>query len=140
MTTDRSVAGDTPPATNWDELAPWWRETFSNGADVEYELQILPLAESGLEGCHRILDVGTGEGQLARRLASAYPDCLVVGIDPSSAQVGNAREQGGGPVYLQGRGEFLPFAARSFDGVVCCLVIEHVDDPDSVLVEMARLV
>ena len=52
----------------WDRHANWWRETFTNGADLEYELQILPLAESHLEGAARVLDLGSGEGQLARRL------------------------------------------------------------------------
>ena len=28
----------------WERHATWWRETFTNGADLEYELQILPLA------------------------------------------------------------------------------------------------
>lgn len=133
-----SPPADIPPATDWDALAPWWRATFSNGADVEYEKQILPLAESHLTGCSRILDVGTGEGQLAR--VAAAPDALVVGADPSSAQLSNAVEQGGGPVFVRARAEALPFRDGAFDGVVCCLVIEHAEDPDGALAEMARLV
>ena len=129
-----------PPATDWDELAPWWRATFSNGADLEYEMQILPLAAAHLLGCDRILDLGTGEGQLARRLVANVPEPgLVTGIDPYSGQLANALEQGGGPVYVQARGERLPFKSGSFDGVVCCLVIEHADEPDQVLAEMARV-
>ena len=34
----------------WERHATWWRETFTNGADLEYELQILPLVASHLEG------------------------------------------------------------------------------------------
>ncbi|MGO9197998.1 MAG: class I SAM-dependent methyltransferase [Acidimicrobiales bacterium] len=129
-----------PPATDWDAIAPWWRETFSNGADLEYELQILPVAASHLAGRERILDVGTGEGQLARRLVTNVPPpALVAGIDPYFRQLANALEQGGGPVYAQARGEQLPFPAGAFDGVVCCLVIEHADDPDAVLAEMVRV-
>jgi len=63
----------------------------------------------------------------------------VVGADPFPAQLANAVGQGGGPLYVQARGENLPFARASFDGIVCCLVIEHADDPDLVLAEMARL-
>lgn len=133
------MSGGAEP-TNWDELSTWWLTTFSNGADLEYELQILPLAAAELGGCERILDLGTGEGQLARRLASAPGGPrLVVGIDPFALQVNNAVAQGGGPVYLRATGERLPFADGSFDGVCCCLVIEHADDPDAVLSEMARV-
>lgn len=125
---------------DWDSLARWWLETFSNGADVEYEAQILPLALEQLAGCRRVVDVGTGEGQLARRLSCLpSPPGLVVGLDPSAAQIENAVAQQGGPRYVRARGERLPLASGSVDGVVCCLVIEHADDQDLFLSELARL-
>ena len=34
----------------WEHHAAWWRETFTNGADLEYELQILPLADVASRG------------------------------------------------------------------------------------------
>jgi SAM-dependent methyltransferase len=133
--------GDGPPAS-WDELASWWKTTFTGGADQEYEHQILPLVVDHLAGCSRILDLGTGEGQLARRLVgegSGSAPKLVVGVDPSAGQLANAATAGGGPSYVRGRGESLPFAAASFDAVLCCLVIEHADDPDAVLADVARV-
>jgi len=70
----------------WERHAKWWRETFTNGADLEYELQILPLAQSHLEGAFRVLDLGSGEGHLARRLVRASPEReIVVGLEPSAA-------------------------------------------------------
>lgn len=127
--------------TDWDELSQWWLATFANGTDIEYDLQILPLAADELAGCRRVLDVGTGEGQLLRRLAGDRGETVVllVGVDPSAGQLGNAVEQGGGPHYLRARGERLPFASGAFDGIACCLVIEHADDAEAVLDEMARL-
>jgi SAM-dependent methyltransferase len=141
---------------DWDELAPWWRETFTHGADLEYEYQILPLAAEHMAGRRRLLDLGTGEGQLARRLmtgaeapgsAGATPEPsgaggspeIVVGLDSSASQLANARAEGGGPQWVRGNGESLPFANGSFDAVVCCLVIEHADDPDALLAEVARV-
>ncbi|MGH9303985.1 MAG: class I SAM-dependent methyltransferase [Acidimicrobiales bacterium] len=129
------------PAASWDDLAGWWRTTFANGADIEYELQILPLCCEELEGCAKVLDIGTGEGQLARRLAGrAGKGALVVGVDPYAAQLGSAAEQGGGVSYLRAAGESLPFRDGAFDGVVCCLVVEHADDGDLLLAEAARVV
>jgi len=111
----------------WERHAKWWRETFTNGADLEYELQILPLAQSHLDGAFRVLDLGSGEGHLARRLVRASPEReIVVGLEPSAAQLASAIDQAGGPVYVRGVGECLPFRDGSFDGVVCCLVIEQI--------------
>ncbi len=134
------AAGEVASTPTWDELAPWWRQTFTHGADAEYELQILPLAVSHMAGARHVLDLGTGEGQLARRLAGeARPPDLIVGLDVSSGQLANARAEGGGPAFVQAAGEALPFPDGSFDGVVCCLVIEHTTDPDRVLAEVARV-
>jgi len=131
----------------WERHAAWWAETFTNGADLEYELQILPLAASNLEGATRVLDLGSGEGHLARRVSNGAPaPDLVVGLEPSSAQLAGAlARQGdpgwavGRPNYVRGVGERLPFRDGSFDAVVCCLVIEHTSDPDTVLEEAVRV-
>ena len=125
----------------WDAHAAWWKATFTGGADPEYDREIVPLVRREVgEGARRVLDVGTGEGQVARALQASGPaDRRVVGIDPSGAQLAFAAGAGGGPSFVQGRGERLPFADATFDAVVCCLVIEHADDPDAVLAEMARV-
>ncbi len=124
----------------WERHATWWREMFTNGADLEYELQILPLAELHLKGAARVLDLGSGEGHLARRLVGGSPEReIVIGLEPSAAQLQSAVAQGGGPVYVRGVGERLPFRDGSFDAVVCCLVIEHSSDPDALLAEAVRV-
>ena len=133
------MSGAGPRPRDWDELAPWWKETFANGADIEYERQILPLAAALLPSGQLVLDIGTGEGQLARYLSRAREDRRVLGIDPSAAQLRNAVSQGEGPAYARAAGEALPFRSGCFDAVVCCLVIEHASDPDAVLAEAARV-
>ena len=124
----------------WEANARWWQEGFTEGADAEYTEQILPLAAQHLGGAGSVLDVGTGEGQLARlaRSAGAVP-ARVVGIDPTVAQVAEARRRGGGPAYARATAGALPFPAAGFDAVVACLVFEHIDPVDAALAEVARV-
>jgi SAM-dependent methyltransferase len=132
---------DVPPdglAEVWERHAAWWQAEFTQGADVEYEEQILPLAAEQLAGARRVLDLGCGEGQIAR-LAVAGGATEVVGIDPSAAQIGEASRRGGGVRYVRGGAERLPFPAASFDVVVTCLVLEHVPDLDAAVGEVARV-
>jgi SAM-dependent methyltransferase len=121
----------------WEINAGWWQEGFSAGADPEYEEQIIPMVAERLVGRHRLLDVGTGEGQLAR--VGAGLGISVVGVDPTWAQTEVAAQRGGGPVYARAEAAALPFADASFDGVLACLVFEHIAAVDQAISEVARV-
>jgi SAM-dependent methyltransferase len=131
------VSEPTVEPTPWDRHAGWWQREFTAGADPEYEEQILPLIERHLAGARRLLDVGTGEGQVARRLAAAGAE--VVGVDPTAAQLATARRRAGGPRYVRAAAEHLPCRTESFDAVVMCLVLEHLDPFEPALEEIARV-
>ena len=122
----------------WEAHSGWWQDGFTDGADPEYEEQILPIAANLLSGYDRILDVGTGEGQVAR-LAAAQGSSLVAGIDPTANQVAVAAERAGGPVYARSGADALPFADEAFDAVVACLVFEHIEAVDAAIDEVARV-
>jgi len=126
------------PAHLWEEQAEWWQEGFTEGADEEYVEQIMPLAARWLDGHDRVLDVGTGEGQIARQCV-ARGATTVIGVDPTRAQIAAAASRGGGPRYARGGAHALPFAAEVFDAVVACLVFEHVTAVDDALAEVARV-
>lgn len=121
----------------WEANAGWWQAACTDGADVEYEEQILPLVARHLAGARRIADVGCGEGQVARRLASA--GAFVVGVEPAAAQLRVARERGGGPVYVRAPADALPLPDAAVDAAVICLALEHVDAFEQALAEAARV-
>lgn len=121
----------------WEANAGWWQAACTDGADVEYDAQILPLVAEHLAGARWVLDVGCGEGQVARHLAGA--GARVVGVDPTAAQLAVARDRAGGPVYARAGADALPFRDGSFDAVVICLALEHVDDFERALAEAARV-
>jgi SAM-dependent methyltransferase len=127
-----------PRSDLWETHAEWWQDGFTGGADAEYTEQILPLARRHLAGAAEVLDVGTGEGQIAR-LAVADGATRVVGVDPTWAQVLEARDRAGGPVYARGGAAALPFPDERFDAVIACLVFEHITDVDAAIGEVARV-
>ena len=122
----------------WEAHAQWWQEGFTEGADPEYVEQILPMAVEHLAGAASVLDIGTGEGQVAR-LAAAEDAQLVVGVDPSWAQLSVARARAGGPVYGRAAAAALPFPDGAFDAAVACLVFEHIEEVDAALSEVGRV-
>jgi SAM-dependent methyltransferase len=122
----------------WEQHAGWWQDGFTDGVDAEYEEQILPLAAECLAGATSVLDVGTGEGQIAR-LAVKLGAERVVGVDPTMAQLVVARERGGGVTYARANADALPFPEASFDAVVVCLVFEHIADHRPAITEIARV-
>ena len=121
----------------WDEHAQWWIDGFTDGADPEYVEQISPLAVEELAGRHKILDLGCGDGQIARALAAQGSD--VLGVDPTQLHIDVAIERGGGPRYLLGGATKIPADDETFDAVVACLVFEHIDQMDEAMTEVARV-
>jgi SAM-dependent methyltransferase len=67
-----------------------------------------------------VLDVGCGEGELARYL----PAGAWAGVDASPTMVAGAP-----PGARLGQADSLPFAAGSFGGVALLYVLYHLEDP-----------
>lgn len=129
----------TDDAELWEANAGWWQSGFTEGADAEYEEQILPWIATELRGSRHVLDVGCGEGQVGRLAAGLAGVELVAGVDPTWAQVGEASRRGGSVLYGRAAADGLPFAAGAFDAVVACLVFEHIVEVDAALSEVARV-
>ena len=79
-----------------------------------------------------VLDIGCGDGQLARALMKIRPDLKIEGVDVV------ARPKTLMPI-AQYDGITLPFADKSFDYVTIVDVLHHTDDPTIVLAEASRV-
>ncbi len=126
----------------WEDHAQWWQTNFTNGADPEYEEQIIPMAVDEVErlGIRAILDLGVGDGQISRAIRRRLANQVtVVGIDPAIMQLQSALERGGIDMLVRGEAKELPFGPESFDAVVACLVFEHVIEFELAISEVARV-
>ena len=121
----------------WERHAQWWIKGFTDGVDPEYTDQIIPIAVSELAGIKTVLDVGCGDGQIGRALSAN--GAAVVGVDPTWGQISVATERGKGPLYACASASNLPVANACCDAVLACLVFEHIDDVDSAIAEISRV-
>jgi len=95
-----------------------------------------------LSGRRRILDVGSGAGQLARHLVKyADPEARLVCLDLSPEMLRRARRRlrADRIAYLAADLTQLPFADDSFDCVTCGYVLEHLPDARLGLAELVRV-
>ncbi|HTO00023.1 MAG TPA: class I SAM-dependent methyltransferase [Microthrixaceae bacterium] len=129
------MATNTPDP--WESHAKWWQDQFTDGVDPEYTEQILPLIAENLPSEGTLLDIGSGEGQVARMAVQLGLDAI--GVDPAFTQVSVGAERAGGPRYMQGSATDLAVADTSVDAAVACLVFEHIPDVDAALAEVARV-
>lgn len=109
---------------------------------VEHALRLVRGCEQG-----RVLDIGTGPGQIVIKLAGRLPRWSFIGVDRSPGMIAQARTNlaaAAGAVEARVQfeiadGNRLPFPDRSFDLVMCNSVLHHLAEPEKLLSEMARL-
>ena len=90
-----------------------------------------------------ILDVGCGTGEISSRLAALWPRAQVTGVDLIEAHLALARARyaalGDRLRFAQADAFELPFAAGSFDLVVCRHMLQAVPTPERVIAELVRV-
>jgi demethylmenaquinone methyltransferase / 2-methoxy-6-polyprenyl-1,4-benzoquinol methylase len=88
-----------------------------------------------------VLDVATGTGLVARALVRRF-GCSVVGLDqsPDMLAVAAERTRGLAVRLVEGRAEQLPFTDGEFAGLTFTYLLRYVDDPESTVRELARVV
>lgn len=95
-----------------------------------------------LRGAKRVLDVGSGAGQIAGHvLKYADADATVTCTDLSRQMLRRARNRlrNHRPRFVAADLSQLPFADGSFDCITCGYVLEHLPNPEPGLAEMARV-
>jgi ubiquinone/menaquinone biosynthesis C-methylase UbiE len=106
-----------------------------------YSRRLAPLFAdfAGVDHARRAPDVGCGPGALTGHLAERVGAAGVAAADPSEQFAAACAERVPGADVRMAGAESLPWAADSFDAVLCQLVLNFVDDPLRGASEMRRV-
>jgi trans-aconitate methyltransferase len=137
VSTPRSTPGATAGRDEWDQHWALYGEPARGNPANDYRHRLV-LARLGHPGAgDTIVDIGSGQGELALLLQRAFPGAQVRGIEYSAEGVRRSRhaaEEAGLPVQFTQR-DLLeavavePTLAGRAAYATCSEVLEHVDDP-----------
>jgi ubiquinone/menaquinone biosynthesis C-methylase UbiE len=132
------------------ELERDMADVIPTGVSVDSDFLFRRMERVTLEGLEparglRVLDVAAGVGQDDHALA--LRGAFAVGAEPSGRMLGLARlhdAKVGAPgpgcvARVRAWSEALPFRAGAFDAAFCKGSLDHFDDPERALAEMARV-
>jgi SAM-dependent methyltransferase len=91
-----------------------------------------------LQPGERVLDIGCGSGWLADRCQAAGARVLAMDIAPAGVRAARGRFPAIAD-FLAGDGYHLPYADASFDVVVLSEVVEHLEEVETALTEVRRV-
>jgi len=96
---------------------------------------VLTLYNSEVINPCLILDCGCGRGAYAYKLT----DESYVGLDINPLLIRQAHELHSNSTFIVGDARKLPFRSKVFDCVICSEVLEHIQNDQDVLKELARV-
>ncbi len=130
--------------SSWASLAAWWDEKQGDTGDLWHRSLIDPtlLRVLGHVRGLRVLDLGCGNGYLARRFAREGAE--VVAVDASApiiarAKAREAKQPLGIRYHAADAAHLDRFAAASFDVVVSNMALMDFEDAEGALREIGRV-
>src|SRR5881628_3796620 len=132
--------------TNRDDWDRHWRD-YADTAEQnpaqnyrrEIILSLLDITGAGEDS--RIIDIGSGQGDMASAIRARFPSAEILGLELSEAGVEISRRKVPSARFVQRNlldNTRVPAAQRGWGThAVCSEVIEHLDDP-GILLQNAR--
>lgn len=116
---------------HWDRYAESAAENPAQ--QMRHEIIARLLREDAGKGAMRVFDLGSGQGDLVRKLKPLFPDARFVGAELSASGVAISRRKVPDATFVVADFFQPPAALDEFRGwathAVCSEVLEHVDEP-----------
>jgi ubiquinone/menaquinone biosynthesis C-methylase UbiE len=128
--------------SEWEELADWWDSKQGESGDLWHRALVDPSLLEVVGNCRNkdILDLGCGNGYLARRLARA--GARVTAVDSSARMIKNAKahDQGGPRIrYICSDAASLKLADARFDIVYANMSLDDIENAEGAIKEVGRV-
>ncbi|UTC24222.1 bifunctional 2-polyprenyl-6-hydroxyphenol methylase/3-demethylubiquinol 3-O-methyltransferase UbiG [Candidatus Comchoanobacter bicostacola] len=120
------------PETWWDPGGPFWTLHAINPIRLKFINQHVSKNQIGL-------DIGCGGGILTEPLSKSHK-MTGIDIDHSLINLAKNRPNTGHIQYINGDPRTQINTHESFDFIVCLEVLEHVEDPESMVTHISNLV
>jgi len=119
------------------------KANFPEDRMARVRARVLPAILREIKG-ERVLDIGSGFGNLTLEIAKNNPDSKVYGIDLHDSLTGqakmNAEVLGVTNVeFRTGSAYALPFESNSVDAATCFFMLHHLEDMKLALLEIKRV-
>ena len=133
----------------WDRNADFWDERMGEGNEFhKFLIEPTQLKLLSLSAGERVLDIGCGNGQFARKMASL--GCEVVAVDAAPRMIENARqrtpadaEYGGrlryGVVDASDEAAMLALGEGEFEAAVCTMALMDIASIEPIAKTVKRL-
>lgn len=107
------------------------------GLDVSWRRELIQRAQ--LAPNARVLDIGTGTGDIATAIRQQYPNALTIAADYTFEMMDAGKQKGRALLWSSADALQLPFAGEMFDAVVSGFLLRNVTDLDRALREQYRV-
>lgn len=116
------------PAAQYDALLPVY-DLMSRLMGIAKVHQTL-IEQADLADGHRVLEIGSGTGNLTLRTKRSHPGVDLIGVDPDPLVLARAQRKLNGESGIRfdhGYAQKLPYTDGEFDRVLSSLMLHHLD-------------
>ena len=126
--------------TSWQKAGPWYNKLVGDKGQYYHEHLVLPktLQLLGLRNNSSLLDLGCGQGVLARRIPKSV---FYQGVDAASFLIRKAQEYDKNSNHRFAIGDItkvLPISKRDFSHAAMVLALQNIEFPEKALTTAAN--